>query len=129
MRSLRCAIAARGGAGFDCVDHEFTAVEIGNNTAIAAQAGIAGSAKVGDNCIVGGQVGIVGHITVANGSKIQAQSGIAKSIKQENKAWYGSPAFDYNGFLRSQVYFQKLPKLEKRIRELEKIIKKLSEQG
>jgi len=101
-------------------------VEIGNNTAIAAQAGIAGSTKIGDNCIVGGQVGIVGHITVADGSKIQAQSGISKSIKNPNEAWYGSPAFGYSSFLRSQVYFQKLPQMEKRLKALEKQLKKLS---
>ena len=102
-------------------------VEIGENTAIAAQAGIAGSTKIGKNCIVGGQVGVVGHISVADGSKIQAQSGIAKPIRQPNQAWYGSPAFGYSNFLRSQVYFQKLPQLEKRIRELEKTIKSLNE--
>lgn len=102
-------------------------VEVGENTAIAAQTGIAGSTKLGKNCMVGGQVGIVGHIQVADGTRIQAQSGIAKPIKEANKAWYGSPAFEYSSFLKSQVYFQKLPALEKRIKELEKLVKKLSE--
>lgn len=127
-RATMGATIIKSGAKLDNLIMIAHNVEIGENTVVAAQAGIAGSTKVGQNCIVGGQVGIVGHISVADGSKIQAQSGIAKPIKTPNKAWYGSPAFDYSSFLRSQVYFQKLPELEKRIRELEKIIKKLSEQ-
>ncbi len=125
-RATMGATRIKAGAKLDNLIMIAHNVEIGNNTAIAAQAGIAGSTKVGNNCIVGGQVGIVGHITVADGSKIQAQSGIAKSITSPNEAWYGSPAFGYSSFLRSQVYFQKLPLLEKRIRELEKQLKKLS---
>jgi UDP-3-O-[3-hydroxymyristoyl] glucosamine N-acyltransferase len=126
-RATMGATVIKSGAKLDNLVMVAHNVEIGENTVLAAQAGIAGSSKIGQNCIVGGQAGIVGHISVANGSKIQAQSGIAKPIKESNKAWYGSPAFGYNDFLRSQVYFQKLPSLEKRIRELEEKIKKLSE--
>ncbi|MEM7103170.1 MAG: UDP-3-O-(3-hydroxymyristoyl)glucosamine N-acyltransferase [Bacteroidota bacterium] len=100
-------------------------VEVGSNTVIAAQVGIAGSTKIGSNCMVGGQAGFVGHIEVADGTRVQAQSGVARSITQPNKAWYGSPAFEYNSFLRSQVMFQKLPDLVKRINELEKMVKDL----
>ena len=58
--------------------------EIGENTIIVSQTGIAGSTKVGKNCIIGGQVGIVGHISIADGTKIAAQSGIGNTIKEEN---------------------------------------------
>jgi UDP-3-O-[3-hydroxymyristoyl] glucosamine N-acyltransferase len=126
-RATMGATTIKAGAKLDNLIMVAHNVEIGYNTAIAAQAGIAGSTKVGNNCIVGGQVGIVGHISVADGSKIQAQSGISKSIKAPNQAWYGSPAFGYNNFLRSQVYFQKLPQLEKRIRELEQQLKKMND--
>jgi len=100
-------------------------VEIGENTAIAAQAGIAGSTKVGKNCMIGGQAGFVGHITVADGSKVQAQSGVSRSLKKPGAAWHGSPAFNYTDFMRSQVVFKNLPDLAKRVHELEKIIKEL----
>lgn len=103
-------------------------VVVGENTAIAAQTGIAGSAKIGDNCLVGGQVGVAGHLSIANGVKIQAQSGIGKNIKKEGSAWYGSPAIDYNKFLRSQVVFQQLPALLSRVKQLEKQIKELSKE-
>jgi UDP-3-O-[3-hydroxymyristoyl] glucosamine N-acyltransferase len=102
-------------------------VEIGNNSIIAAQAGISGSTKVGNNVMIGGQVGIVGHLTIADGSKINAQSGVSKSIKTPNTAVTGSPAFDYTAALRSQAIARKLPDLEKRIKELEEIVKEMKD--
>lgn len=100
-------------------------VEVGENTAIAAQAGIAGSTKVGKNCLIGGQAGFVGHITVADGTKVQAQSGISRSLTKPGAAWHGSPAFNYSEFMRSQVVFKNLPDLAKKVHELEKTIAKL----
>ena len=94
-------------------------VEIGENTVIAAQTGIAGSTKIGKNCMIGGQVGIVGHLTIANGVKIQAQSGIAKSIKKPDSVWEGSPAFHLPDFLRSYVHFKNFDHIVERIRRLE----------
>lgn len=100
-------------------------VEVGNNTVIAAQAGISGSTKVGNNVMIGGQAGIVGHIQIADGSKINAQSGVSKTIKTPNTAVTGSPAFDYSHALRSQILNRNLPELEKRIKELEQIVERL----
>ncbi len=100
-------------------------VEIGMNTVVAAQAGFAGSSKIGKQCMIGGQSGFVGHIKIADGSKIQAQSGINKTIKEENSAWYGSPALPYNDYLKSYAAFRKMPKLLKRIHDLEKRLKDL----
>jgi UDP-3-O-[3-hydroxymyristoyl] glucosamine N-acyltransferase len=98
-------------------------VEIGENTVIAAQTGIAGSTKIGKNCMIGGQVGIVGHITIADGTKIQAQSGIAKPVKEPGIALYGSPAIPYGDFIKSYVEFKTLPDLAKKVKELESIIR------
>lgn len=100
-------------------------VEIGNNAVIAAQAGISGSTKIGNNVMIGGQVGIVGHLQIADGSKINAQSGVSKSIKNPNTAVTGSPAYDYTAALRSQAMIRSLPMMEKRIKELEKLVKEL----
>ena len=100
-------------------------VEVGNNAVIAAQAGISGSTKIGNNVMIGGQVGIVGHLNIADGTKINAQSGVSKSIKIPNTAVTGSPAFDYTASLRSQALARKLPELEKRIKDLEEIVKEL----
>jgi UDP-3-O-[3-hydroxymyristoyl] glucosamine N-acyltransferase len=101
-------------------------VEIGSNTVIAAQTGISGSTKVGDNCVIGGQVGMVGHISVAKGSQIMAKSGINKTILEENKKWGGIPFFSsYMENMRVESAVTRLPALEKKILELEKVIAEL----
>lgn len=100
-------------------------VEVGNNTVIAAQAGVSGSTKIGNNVQIGGQAGIVGHIQIADGARINAQSGVSKSIKTPNTVVTGSPAFDYTSALRSQAVSRNLPELEKRVAELEKLIQQL----
>ena len=98
-------------------------VEIGENTVIAAQSGIAGSTKVGKNCMIGGQVGIVGHLTIADNVKIQAQSGVAKAVKKPGSVLEGSPAFHLPDFLRAYVHFKNLGNITRRIAQLEKILK------
>lgn len=100
--------------------------EIGESTVVAAQVGISGSTKVGKNVMIGGQVGTVGHITIGDGAKINGQSGITKSIAP-GLAVTGSPAFEFTASLRTQAAVRKLPELEKRIRELEAIVKQLTE--
>ena len=95
-------------------------VEIGENTVIAAQTGIAGSTKVGPNCRFGGQVGISGHISIAEGTQLQAQSGIAGSIKKAGQALFGSPAIGYRDFIRAHAVFKQLPDLYKRFHKVEK---------
>ncbi|WP_348797159.1 UDP-3-O-(3-hydroxymyristoyl)glucosamine N-acyltransferase [Flavobacterium adhaerens] len=96
-------------------------VEIGKNTVIAAQSGIAGSTKIGENCMIGGQVGIVGHLTIGNSVRIQAQSGVASNIK-DNEVIQGTPAFGYSDFSKSYVHFKNMPKMLKEIEELKKQI-------
>lgn len=100
-------------------------VEVGHNTVIAAQAGVSGSTKIGDNVMIGGQAGLVGHIQIADGSKINAQSGVSKSMKSPNTAVTGSPAADYTSALRSQAVFRNLPEMEKRLQQLEELIRQL----
>jgi UDP-3-O-[3-hydroxymyristoyl] glucosamine N-acyltransferase len=100
-------------------------VEVGENTVMAGQTGIAGSSKIGNNCMFGGQVGISGHIKIANGTKIGAQAGILGNIKEENTIILGSPAIDYKQYLKSSVIFKKLPELQIKIDILEKEIESL----
>lgn len=94
-------------------------VEIGENTVIAAQTGVAGSTKIGKNGMIGGQVGISGHLHIGDNVRIQAQSGIGKNIK-DNEILQGSPAFAYNDFSKSFVHFKNLPKIVAEIKELKK---------
>ena len=97
-------------------------VEIGENTVVAAQSGVAGSTKIGKNCMIGGQVGIIGHLTIADGTKIAAQSGIGNSIDAPNTVVQGSPSFGIMDYKKSYVGFMKLPEIMKRLSQLEKLI-------
>lgn len=104
-------------------------VEVGENTVIVSQTGIAGSTKIGKHVTIGGQVGIVGHITIADKVMIQAQSGIAASIKEPGTIVQGAPAYNIKDYLRSYVHYKNLPKIVDRINELEKEIEKLKGRG
>ena len=96
-------------------------VEIGENTVIAAQTGIAGSTKIGNNCFIGGQVGIAGHIIIGNNVRIQAQSGVGKNIN-DDEVIQGSPSFGYSDYSKSYVHFKNLPKIVNDIHEIQKKI-------
>ena len=96
-------------------------VEIGENTVIAAQTGIAGSTKIGKNCMIGGQVGFAGHLTIGNNVRIQAQSGVGRNVK-DGEILQGSPTFGYAEFSKSYVHFKNLPKIISEFEELKKTI-------
>ena len=103
-------------------------VEIGENTVMAGQTGIAGSTKVGRNCMFAGQVGIAGHLRIADGTRIGAQSGVPGDIKKENSILMGYPAIDSREWMRSSIVFKRLPELNNKIDNLEKEVEKLKEQ-
>jgi UDP-3-O-[3-hydroxymyristoyl] glucosamine N-acyltransferase len=94
-------------------------VEIGENTVIASQTGIAGSTKIGRDCMIGGQVGIIGHLTIGNRVKIAAQSGVGNNIA-DDEIVQGSPAFGIGDYKRSYVVFRSLPSLHSKVKDLEK---------
>ncbi|WP_066755405.1 UDP-3-O-(3-hydroxymyristoyl)glucosamine N-acyltransferase [Crocinitomix algicola] len=100
-------------------------VQVGDNTVMAAQVGVAGSTKLGKNMMVGGQVGIVGHISLADGTLIGAQAGVPKTIKKEGTTLLGSPAYDADDYKKSYMGFRRLPQILDRLRELEEELKKI----
>lgn len=116
----------RKGTKFDNLIQIGHNVEVGENTVVVSQAGIAGSTKVGRNCQIGGQVGLAGHLKVGDNVKIGAQSGVSNSLK-DNETVLGSPAFDVTKQVRSMIIYKSLPDMSKRIAELEKQLKALKE--
>lgn len=100
-------------------------VEVGENTGMAAQAGISGSTKIGANCIIAGQVGVVGHLNIADKVILGAQSGVSNSIKNEGAILLGSPAIDIREAKRALAVYRRLPELYSRINELERELKSL----
>lgn len=95
-------------------------VEIGVNTVMAAQTGIAGSTKVGANCMLGGQTGVSGHIYLADGVKLTAQTGVNNSLKKENQIYSGTPAIEARNFQRSSVAYKNLPDLIQQVYQLKR---------
>lgn len=99
-------------------------VEIGENTVMAAQVGIAGSTKIGRNNMIGGQVGFAGHITVGDNNGIGAQSGVPNSVGDKQRL-LGSPAINAMDFARQNVYFKRLGQMSDDIRALKKKLETL----
>ena len=99
-------------------------VEIGQNTVMAAQTGIAGSTKIGANCMFAGQVGIAGHITIGENVIIGAQSGIPNSV-DSNKTIMGYPAVPARDFAKNLVMQKRIPSLLDTVKELKKEIEQL----
>lgn len=102
-------------------------VEIGENTVMAAQVGVAGSTKIGKNNMVGGQVGFAGHITVGDNNGIGAQSGIPNNLGS-NLRVIGSPAINALDFARNQVYIKRVPQMAQDIKQLKQLIDELKKE-
>lgn len=115
----------RKGVKLDDHVHIAHNVEIGENTVMAAQCGVAGSTKIGKNCMFGGQVGISPHIKIADGVKAGAQAGIPSDIKKEGSIVLGSPASDISAQKKSMAIYKNLPELRTRLSNLEKIVEEL----
>ena len=101
-------------------------VEIGANTVMSAQVGIAGTTKLGHNCFVAGQVGIADHVTIGNNVKIGSKSGIDKNVA-DDEIRFGYPALPGMQYHRSFAVFRQLPEMSAKLREVEKRLTKLEE--
>ena len=106
--------------------------DIGANTVMSAQVGVAGSTKIGEWCMFGGQVGIAGHAEIGDRTYSGAQAGIAGSIRKGNVTVQGSPAIDAKRFARASAVFKNLPEIFRQINEMQRtldgITKKTTEQ-
>jgi UDP-3-O-[3-hydroxymyristoyl] glucosamine N-acyltransferase len=112
----------RNGVRLDNHIHIGHNVEVGDNTVMAAQCGIAGSTKIGKNCMFGGQVGIAPHISIANKTFLAAKTGIPGTIREEGQTLIGQPGINPSDFRRAAVHFRNFDKIVKRLEKLEKII-------
>lgn len=100
--------------------------EIGENTVIAGQTGMAGTTKVGKNCKFAGQVGLAGHLTIGDNVQIGAQSGVSKSIK-DNEIVLSSPAINYKEAIKTYTIIRNLPKLREEFIQLQKNVESLKQ--
>lgn len=123
-RASTGATVIKKGVKIDNLVHVAHNVVIGDNTAIAAQAGISGSTKIGKNCLIAGQVGIVGHIEIVDKVTLIAQSGVSKGISKPG-AYFGSPAKEMGTALRLEGHIRSLPDYAAKIHQLENLVKEL----
>ena len=99
--------------------------EIGENTVMSAQVGMAGSTKIGAWCMVGGQAGFAGHIHVADKTMVGAQCGVISNTKGNGENLIGSPAMDPKDFFKAKALYRRLPDMYKEISALRKEIEEL----
>lgn len=123
-RSTMGSTIIRRGVKLDNLIQVAHNVEIGENTVMSAQTGIAGSTKIGAWCMFGGQVGVVGHLHVGDKTFLGAQTGVIGNVKG-HESRMGTPSMDPKPFFRSEALFRKLPELYKQINELQKQIDEL----
>ena len=96
--------------------------EIGENTVMSAQAGMAGSTKVGAWCMVGGQAGFSGHITIADRTFVGAQSGVISNTKGNGEQLIGAPAVNPKMYFKARALDAKLPEMYRQIAALQREI-------
>jgi len=94
-------------------------VEIGENTVMSAQVGVAGSEKIGSWCMIGGQVGFSGHAKIGDRVMIGAQTGVLGNHK-DGEQLMGPIAMDLKQFMKCQAVFKRLPDMYKDINEIKK---------
>lgn len=102
--------------------------EIGENTVMSAQVGLAGSTKIGAWCMVGGQAGFSGHITVADKTFVGAQSGVISNTKGQGQQLIGAPAIDPKVFFKAQAVMKRLPDMYRQLGELQRQVDELMKQ-
>ncbi|MGN0225822.1 MAG: UDP-3-O-(3-hydroxymyristoyl)glucosamine N-acyltransferase [Prevotella sp.] len=124
-RSTMGSTYIRNGVKLDNLIQIAHNVEVGKNTVMAAQVGVAGSTKVGEWCMFGGQVGMAGHITIADRTNVGAQAGIPGSVRKPDTTILGTPAYDAKGFMKSSAIFRKLPDMYAQLNKLQQEIEEL----
>lgn len=126
-RATMGATIVKKGAKLDNLIQVAHNVEIGENTVMAAQVGVAGSTKIGKNNMVGGQVGFAGHITIGDNNGFGAQSGVPNSVGSNLKL-IGSPAINALDFARNQVYLKRIPQLTQDIKQLKQLVDEIKKE-
>lgn len=97
---------------------------LGANTLLCGQVGLAGSTSVGSDCILAGQVGSGGHLTIGDRTMITAQSGIPHDLAG-NTHYSGSPCVDHRQWLKNAATLNRMPEIQKRLRDLESQLEEL----
>jgi UDP-3-O-[3-hydroxymyristoyl] glucosamine N-acyltransferase len=101
------------------------ASKVGEDTLLCGQVGLAGTTRVGNRCILAGQVGVAGHLTIGDGATLTAQSGVPNDIPA-GATYSGYPAMDNLAWRKSVAVFNRLPEMQRELRELRDALLKLA---
>ncbi|MAM00568.1 MAG: UDP-3-O-(3-hydroxymyristoyl)glucosamine N-acyltransferase [Alteromonadaceae bacterium] len=104
-------------------------VVIGEQTALAGCAGVAGSSNIGRNCVVGGGSCISGHLTVADQVHLTGMAMVTHDIKEPGVYSSGTGVEDNRKWRKSVVRFRQLDEMARRIKQLEKQVEQLTGSG
>jgi UDP-3-O-[3-hydroxymyristoyl] glucosamine N-acyltransferase len=99
-------------------------VRIGENSAFAAQVGIAGSTRFGARCTVAGQAGVAGHLQIADDVHFTGQAMVTKSIGEAGVYSSGLPAEANRKWRRTVARVHGLEQLQARVEALEAALAK-----
>jgi UDP-3-O-[3-hydroxymyristoyl] glucosamine N-acyltransferase len=100
------------------------ACKVGQDTLLCGQVGLAGSTTIGNRCILAGQVGAAGHLTIGDGATISSQSGVPSDVPA-GATYSGYPAMDNLAWRKSVAVFNRLPELQKDLRDLRSAMARL----
>jgi UDP-3-O-[3-hydroxymyristoyl] glucosamine N-acyltransferase len=98
--------------------------KVGEDTLLCGQVGLAGTTRVGNRCILAGQVGCAGHLAVGDGATLTAQSGVPTDVPA-GAIYSGYPAMANLAWRKSVAVFNRLPELQRELRELREEVKRL----
>jgi UDP-3-O-[3-hydroxymyristoyl] glucosamine N-acyltransferase len=104
------------------------ACKVGEDTLLCGQVGLAGTTRVGNRCILAGQVGAAGHLTIGDGATLTAQSGVPTDVPAGG-VYSGYPAMDNLTWRKSVAVFNRLPELQRDLRELREEVARLRSQN
>ncbi|MGH9736431.1 MAG: UDP-3-O-(3-hydroxymyristoyl)glucosamine N-acyltransferase [Candidatus Acidiferrales bacterium] len=100
------------------------ACKVGEDTLLCGQVGLAGTTRVGNKCILAGQVGAAGHLTIGDGAVLTAQSGVPTDVPAAT-IYSGYPAMPNLDWRKSVAVFNRLPELQRELRELRAEVRRL----
>jgi UDP-3-O-[3-hydroxymyristoyl] glucosamine N-acyltransferase len=125
-RAALGATIIRRGVKIDNLVQVAHGVEIGEDSIIVAQVGIAGSTKIGKNVILAGQVGVIDHLEIGDNVVVGSQSGVGQNLPS-GQVFTGTPAIPHRDYLRAATTFPKLPEMRRALTDIENRLRKIEE--
>jgi UDP-3-O-[3-hydroxymyristoyl] glucosamine N-acyltransferase len=99
-------------------------VEVGNDTLICAQVGIAGSTRIGHNVVLGGQTGVTDNVFIGDHVITGGATKVLANVPA-GRVMLGYPAMKMETHLEAYKGLRRLPRLFRDVAALQKAVSKL----